>query len=245
MIYVLFFVIGIIFGSFYNVVGLRLSKEESIIFPPSHCPNCDHKLGILDLVPLFSYLFLKGKCRYCGKHISIKYPIFEFITGVLFCLCYLKFGFSIDLIISIIFCSMLVIITVSDINSFIIPDSVLLVCGILLVIIYLYEYKTFAFDYFCGGVVSFIFMYAIKLFGNFVFKKESMGDGDIKLMSVVGIVIGYKKVILALFLAAYLGLPYALYVMIKKDANHELPFGPFLSMASLILLFVDLTFLKL
>lgn len=239
MIYALLFILGIIFGSFYNVVGLRLSKEESIVFPPSHCTSCNHKLSPLDMVPIFSYIFLKGKCHYCSKHISIKYPLFELLTGILFVLSYVKFGFTINTIVSIIFCSMLVIITISDLSSYIIPDSVLLICFILIFIIYLFTYKTFAFDHLINGIISFCFMYAVKLIGNLVFKRESMGDGDIKLMGVVGMIIGYKKVITSLFLASYLGLPYAIYVMVKKNVNHELPFGPFLALASLILFFIE------
>lgn len=238
----LLFILGIIFGSFYNVVGLRLAKEESIIFPPSHCTSCNHQLSPLDMIPIFSYIFLKGKCRYCSKHISIKYPLFEFLTGILFVLSYIKFGFTVNTIISIIFCSVLIIITISDMSSFIIPDSVLLVGFLSIFIIYLFLYKTFAFDHLMDGIISFIFMYIIKLVGNLIFRRESMGDGDIKLMGVVGMVIGYKKVIIALFLAAYLGLPYAIYIMVKKDVNHELPFGPFLALASLILFFIDFKF---
>lgn len=240
MIYVILFIFGIVFGSFYNVVGLRLAKEESILFPPSHCPNCNHQLMFYDLIPLFSYLFLKGKCRYCSKHISIKYPLFEFLTGILFILSYLKFGFSFDFIISIILCSTLIIITVSDLDSYIIPDSVLIVSFVLIFGLYIYKYKTFAFDHLMSGIFAFAGMYALKMLGNFIFKRESMGDGDIKLMALVGMVIGLKKTVLSLFLAAYLGLPYAIYIMVKKDPNHELPFGPFLSLASLILLFVDI-----
>ena len=240
MIYVILFIFGIVFGSFYNVVGLRLAKEESILFPPSHCPNCNHRLMFYDLIPLFSYFFLRGKCRYCSKHISIKYPLFEFLTGILFILSYLKFGFSFDFIISIILCSTLIIITVSDLDSYIIPDSVLIVSFVLIFGLYIYKYKTFAFDHLMSGIFAFAGMYALKMLGNFIFKRESMGDGDIKLMALVGMVIGLKKTVLSLFLAAYLGLPYAIYIMIKKDPNHELPFGPFLSLASLILLFVDI-----
>lgn len=240
MIYVILFIFGLVFGSFYNVVGLRLSKGESIVFPSSHCMNCNHRLHFFDLIPLFSYLFLKGKCRYCSKHISIKYPLFELLTAILFCLSYLKFGYSIETIISIILCSMLVIITVSDLDSYIIPDSVLIICSILIFGLYFYEYKTIPLNNLLNGVASFIFMFLIKMLGNFILKKESMGDGDIKLMAVVGVVIGFKKAILSLFLASYLGLPYAIYIMVKKNVNHELPFGPFLSLASLILLFVDI-----
>lgn len=240
MIYVILFIFGLVFGSFYNVVGLRLSKGESIVFPSSHCMNCNHRLHFFDLIPLFSYLFLKGKCRYCSKHISIKYPLFELLTAILFCTSYLKFGYSIETIISIILCSMLVIITVSDLDSYIIPDSVLIICSILIFGLYFYEYKTIPLNNLLNGVASFIFMFLIKMLGNFILKKESMGDGDIKLMAVVGMVIGFKKAILSLFLASYLGLPYAIYIMVKKNVNHELPFGPFLSLASLILLFVDI-----
>lgn len=240
MIYVILFIFGLVFGSFYNVVGLRLSKGESIVFPPSHCMNCNHRLHFFDLIPLFSYLFLKGKCRYCSKHISIKYPLFELLTAILFCGSYLKFGYSIETIISIILCSMLVIITVSDLDSYMIPDSVLIICSILIFGLYFYEYKTIPLNNLLNGIASFIFMFLIKMLGNFILKKESMGDGDIKLMAVVGMVIGFKKVILSLFLASYLGLPYAIYIMVKKNVNHELPFGPFLSLASLILLFVDI-----
>ena len=240
MIYVILFIFGLVFGSFYNVVGLRLSKGESIVFPPSHCMNCNHRLHFFDLIPLFFYLFLKGKCRYCSKHISIKYPLFELLTAILFCTSYLKFGYSIETIISIILCSMLVIITVSDLDSYIIPDSVLIICSILIFGLYFYEYKTIPLNNLLNGIASFIFMFLIKMLGNFILKKESMGDGDIKLMAVVGMVIGFKKTILSLFLASYLGLPYAIYIMVKKNVNHELPFGPFLSLASLILLFVDI-----
>ncbi|MBO1915012.1 prepilin peptidase, partial [Microvirga sp. 3-52] len=84
----LFFIYGIVFGSFFNVVGLRVPKKESIVSPPSHCTNCNRKLGVLDLVPVFSYIFLKGKCRGCQTKISFIYPFMEFATGVLFALAY-------------------------------------------------------------------------------------------------------------------------------------------------------------
>ncbi len=240
MVYIILFLFGLMFGSFYNVVGLRLSKGESIVFPPSHCTSCNHRLKFFDLFPLFSYIFLKGKCRYCNKHISIKYPLFELLTAILFCLCYYKFGYSVDCLIALILCSTLIIITVSDLDSYIIPDSVLIISSILIFGLLFYKYKSIPLNNLLYGVSTFIFMFMIKLLGNFVLKKESMGDGDIKLMAIVGLVIGLKKSVLALFMASYLGLPYAIYIMVKKNVNHELPFGPFLSLASLILLFIDI-----
>src|SRR5690606_1306850 len=119
-------VFGLVFGSFYNVVGLRVPKNESIAYPPSHCTNCDRRLTALDLVPVFSYLFLRGKCRSCGASIHWVYPLMEAITAVLFTAVFLKFGFTPELIVGLLFVSMLVIITVSDIAYMLIPDKVLL-----------------------------------------------------------------------------------------------------------------------
>ena len=130
---VFFFLYGIVLGSFFNVVGLRVPKKESIVSPPSHCTVCNRKLGVLDLIPVFSYLFLKGKCRGCGTKISPIYPIIELVTGILFVLSYAMLGFSGELIISILFMSLLVIITVSDIAYMLIPNKVLLPFAIVLV----------------------------------------------------------------------------------------------------------------
>ena len=129
----LFFIYGIVFGSFFNVVGLRVPKKESIVSPPSHCTTCDRKLGFLDLVPVFSYVFLKGKCRKCGSKISPIYPFMEFVTGVLFALSFYMLGFSAELVVAILFMSLLVIITVSDIAYMLIPNKVLLPFAVVLV----------------------------------------------------------------------------------------------------------------
>ena len=240
MIYVVIFIFGITLGSFYNCAGLRLAHDESIVFPSSHCVKCNHKLNTFDLIPLFSFIFLKGKCRYCKEKISFRYPFFELLTGIIFCLCYYKFGVSYEFLISLIFTSTLIIITVSDIETFIIPDSILLIGGVLILIVQIIAYKTFAFDKLVNGAICFGLMFGLKLIGNFLFKKESMGDGDIKLMGLIGLVLGAKQTIFSLFAAAYLGLPYALYVIISKKNNRELPFGPFLSLGAIIFLLIDL-----
>ena len=134
----------------------------------------------------------------------------------------------------------MIIITVSDIETFIIPDSILLIGGVLILIVQIIAYKTFAFDKLVNGAICFGLMFGLKLIGNFLFKKESMGDGDIKLMGLIGLVLGAKETIFSLFAAAYLGLPYALYVIISKKNNRELPFGPFLSLGAIIFLLIDL-----
>ena len=129
-----FFMIGAIFGSFYYVVAYRIPKGESIIYPSSHCPNCNHKLGPLELIPIFSYLFQLGKCKNCKQKISIFYPLFEIACGLLFGFSYLLNGLDWNLFICITFVSMIMIVILSDYYYMIIPDSVLIVFSCLLII---------------------------------------------------------------------------------------------------------------
>ena len=132
-----FLLIGLIFGSFYNVVGLRVSKKENLLFPGSHCPKCNHKLKPYELIPVFSFIFLKGRCKKCKERISIMYPFIELCTGILFAVSFYKYGFSTDLILALLLSSLLMIIVVTDLNFYIIPDSIIVAFGIL---IFIYNY---------------------------------------------------------------------------------------------------------
>ena len=191
-ILLLFFIVGTIFGSFYNVVGYRVPKGESLIYPASHCTKCNHKLGVIDLIPILSYIFLGGKCRKCKDKISCFYPIFEFITGLLFALSYYVFGFSIDCLLAIVFLSMLVIIIISDYQTMIIPDGVLMFFSAIIIVIkfYMSNLESVGISI-LHGIGAFIFLLLIKLLGDFLFKKESMGGGDIKLLAVFGLMFGF------------------------------------------------------
>ena len=239
---ILFFIMGTVFGSFYNVVGYRVPKGESIMYPPSHCTKCNHKLGPLELIPILSYIFLGGKCKNCKDKISCFYPIFEFMTGLLFALSYIVFGLTLDCLLSIVFISMLLIIIISDYQTMIIPDSVLIFFGITILVI-----KYFIVGYpsilYCllDGVIAFIFMFLIKKLGDFLFKKESMGGGDIKLLGVFGIMFGYIMAMFSVFLASVIGLPISLILIRKKD-SHEIPFGPFLAVAAIIIVLCKIDF---
>lgn len=239
---IIFFIFGTIFGSFYNVVGYRLPLGQSLIHPSSHCTKCNHKLGFSELIPVLSFLFLKGKCKKCSERVSWFYPIFELATGLLFSLCYLKFHFSIDLIIALIFISMLLIIIISDYQTFIIPDEVL-ITGIILLIIPITinsGIKGLGLSI-LSGIISFTVMFLLKKIGDFLFKKESMGGGDIKLMFVFGLVLGWQSSILTLFIASFIGLPISLILLNKKN-SHEIPFGPFLAIAAILILFTGINF---
>lgn len=239
-----FFMIGAIMGSFYYVVAYRIPKGESIVSPPSHCPNCNHRLGPFELIPIFSYLLQLGKCKNCKCRISIFYPLFEIVCGLLFGFSYLSYGFSLELIIVLTFISMITIIILSDIYYMIISDGVLIFFSISLLIemfvIHGYQYALMHLVY---GIISFLIMYSLKLFGDFLFKKESMGGGDIKLLFVFGLMFGWQMSIVSIFLSAIIGLPISL-LLLRKNSEHVIPYGPYLGIAAiLIVLFkIDIGF---
>ena len=239
-ILIFIFVIGTLLGSFYNVVGYRLPKGQSIVFPPSHCPNCNHRLGASELIPILSFIFLKGKCKHCWQKISAFYPVFEFLTGLLFVISYIIFGPTKEFLLAITFVSLLIIIVVSDYEFMIIEDSVLIFFSILLFAeIWWINGLTKALYSLLNGILAFFTMWALKKFGDFLFKKESMGGGDIKLLFIFGMVLSYPIAILSIFLGSLIGLPISLIIMAKKKA-HIIPFGPFLALGAIILFFTQI-----
>lgn len=233
---ILFFVYGTIFGSFYNVVGDRLPAGKSIISPGSHCPKCKHRLTILELIPIFSYILQGGRCKNCKSRIPVFHLIYEIISGLLFVCCYLKFGFNLSIIIPLTLVSMLLIIVVSDIEYMVISDEVLIVFGLILFTeMLLINGGTFLVESIVNGIISFIIMFGIKICGDFIFKKESMGGGDIKLLFFFGLCLGWENSLLSIFLGSIVGLPISLIVLSTKRTN-IIPFGPFLSIGALIIL---------
>lgn len=239
-IILLFFVLGTIFGSFYNVVGYRTPRGESLLYPSSHCTKCNKKLGFFELIPILSFLLQGGKCKKCKEKISWFYPIFEFSTGLLFVLSYVVYGFSLECLLSIVFISMLLIIIISDYQTMIIPDSVLIVFSAMILII---KFFIGGFDLLgtslLNGVGAFVFMLLLKLLGDFLFKKESMGGGDIKLLGVFGITFGFPMSIVTVFLSAIIALPISL-ILLKKKSTHEIPFGPFLAISAIIIILLNI-----
>lgn len=240
-----FFILGTILGSFYNVVGFRLPRGESIVYPASHCPNCNHQLKFWELIPILSFFFQRGKCTSCKQKISWFYPVFEFSCGLVFAIAFLVFGFSWELLIALTFISMLIIIMVSDYKYMIIPDEVLLFFGIVLFfeILFVHGYQTLLISLGNGCIAS-LCIYFLKMVGDLVFKKESMGGGDIKLLFIFGLVLGWQLSVFSIFLASVIGLPLSL-VILYKNNSHEIPFGPFLSIGALIILLsrIDLNWL--
>lgn len=236
------FSLGLTLGSFYNVVGLRVPIGESIVTPPSHCPTCGYRLTALDLVPVVSYVGLKGACRSCSSKISPLYPVMEFLTGSLFALSYYTFGWSPELLVALLFVSLLIIITVSDITYTLIPNKVLLLFGILLFLARLWSPLTPWWDALLGAFVGFGLLILVAKLSLWLFKKDGMGGGDIKLYFVLGLVLGTKGVFLSLFLASVIGLFIGLlYERMKTKEEEGFPFGPAIAIAALLTYFFGST----
>lgn len=236
----LFFILGLCLGSFYVNLGIRLGKNENICFPSSHCDNCNHKLKFYDLFPVLSYIFLKGRCRYCKKSISLYYPILELLTGVLFAISFLVFSFTLKLFLALILSSLFIIVIVTDFKYYIIPDSIILITLFLIFIFNILD-KGFiiSLKYLAYGLVIFIFIYSVMLIGNYILKKESLGGGDIKLLGVLGTIFLPLLSFLALTIASFIALLPALYVSIKTN-DKIIPFGPFIVFAFLLVFFLGL-----
>lgn len=226
-----FAIFGLVFGSFYNVVGLRVPKKQSIAYPPSHCTNCERRLTALDLVPVFSYLFLKGQCRTCGSKIHWVYPMMEAITAVLFTVVFLKFGLTPELIVGLLFVSLLVIITVSDIAYMLIPDKVLLpFAAVLLILRFVIPLDPW-WDSLVGAAVGFSVLLLIA-----VLSKGGMGGGDIKLFLVIGLVLGTAGTLLTLFVASFIGTVVGIIILrIRKQGRKTpIPFGPSIALSAVL-----------
>ncbi len=233
-----FFVLGLILGSFYNVMGFRLPQKKSIIKPRSSCPRCSHILKWYELIPVLSFIIQKGKCRNCGNRISLFYPFTELITGILFAASYFVFGLSGNLVISLLIISFLAIVIVSDLNYMIIPDEITVVFSLLLIMTKLILGGiSLLLSSLLSGIIMFLAMYLIMLLGNFLFKKESLGGGDIKLMFFIGLTLNPLLSILAIFIGSLIALIPAIYLQVKKNEK-MVPFGPFLLIGNL---FVFLT----
>ncbi|WP_099352109.1 prepilin peptidase [Fredinandcohnia onubensis] len=228
------FVIGLLLGSFYNVVGLRIPKSDSIIHPRSACPKCHHQLTAKELIPVLSYLFQKGACRNCGNKISPIYPSVEMATAILFTISPFLVGWSKELIVAWTLISLLMIVFVSDIAYMIIPDKILLFFAPLLLIERIIVPLDPWWDMLLGSVVGFLLLLLIA-----VVSKGGMGGGDIKLYAVLGIVLGWKLVLLSFFFATIVGTLFGLLGMVigKVKKGKPMPFGPAIVVGTLVAYF--------
>ncbi len=236
MFFVLIFIIGIIIGSFLNVCIHRIPKNESIVYPSSHCTYCSTPLKWYDLVPIISYLSLRGKCRYCGGKISPQYPLVELLNGLIYLLVFYYFGLSLGFVFYSLVLSTLIVVSFIDYYEQIIPDGLLLITlasAVLFKLINYFIYKvpiaiwSDLFGFLAGGI-SFLLIALVS--------KGAMGGGDIKLIALLGFILGLKKTLLNILLSFMIGAIISLFLLITKEKGRKdaIPFGPFINIGFLI-----------
>lgn len=244
--YIFAFIFGAVVGSFLNVCICRLPRNESIVLPSSHCPNCNFKIPFYDNIPILSYIALHGKCRSCGLPISLQYPLVELVNGLLALFLLIKFGASLTFLALLIFCSALVVITFIDLEHQIIPDVISLtgiplgfVSSFFISDLYhegmLLGWESSLIGIAVGGGSLWLVASGYELFT----KKEGMGGGDIKLLAMMGAFLGWPAIPFVIFVSSLIGSVIGIIVMLaqKKDSKLAIPFGPFLTLGAILYIF--------
>lgn len=240
---IVFILLGLVIGSFLNVCTDRLPQGQSLAYPPSHCPNCNHKLSRLDLIPVVSYLSLRGRCRYCQAHIPLRLPLVELTTGLIFGLLYWQFGLGLELAALLIYASFLVVIFVIDMENQLVLNKVSYP-GMAVALVFSFfrpEVRTFSILWpgigvesaLLGGALGFVVMALIA-----IVSRGGMGWGDVKLAGMVGLMTGFPLAVVALLMSWIGGGLVAIVILAlrlrgRKDA---LPFGTFLAVSAMVTL---------
>ena len=256
ILYIFIFIFGAVIGSFLNVCIYRIPQGLSIVRPSSRCTSCGTPIKFYDNIPILSYMLLAGKCRYCKAGLSIRYPLVELLNAVLYVIVLSRFGLDSPwvLLAYCLFVSALIVIFFIDIDHQIIPDGITLP-GIPLAVIFgslvlpdpffrtdLLGWKSSLIGVIAGGG-SF---YLIAVIGKMMLKKDAMGGGDIKMMAMVGGLLGWKGVILTTFMGSLLGsvIGGSLIIFKGKEWGAKIPFGPYLAAGALVSLFYGEDILK-
>ncbi|ASW42289.1 prepilin peptidase [Clostridium isatidis] len=231
--YLIIFILGITIGSFLNVCIYRIPREESIAFPSSHCTNCGYNLKAYDLIPIFSYIFLRGRCRKCNEKISIIYPLIELLNGIIYVVIFYFYGISISTIFLSIFSSLLIVISAIDFKTMEVYTSTI-VFGLILAIIYItlgayfneINYK----DKLLGCIVGFLIIFLI------VKITRGMGEGDYEIAALCGLFLGLRLILVALFLGIVIaGIAASIILILKvKGRKSEIAFGPYIALGTFI-----------
>lgn len=235
------FIFGACVGSFLNVCIHRMPLDQSIVFPGSHCPKCEKPIAGYDNIPILSWFILGGKCRGCKVRISPRYFVIEFINAAAWLYLWKIFGLSPFFAVGAVLFSILLAVTVTDLETGLIPDKLSLpgmVAGVIFSTIWpvlhgqtVWYQGTLqsALGVLVGGGI----LYGVGMIGTAMFRKESMGGGDIKLLAMMGAFLGFKKVILVFFMSPFPALPFALFARYFRK-EETIPFGPFLAMAGIV-----------
>ncbi|MBF0225012.1 MAG: prepilin peptidase [Desulfobacterales bacterium] len=239
LFYLIAFIFGICVGSFMNVCIYRLPNSKSIVKPNSHCPQCLTPIKFYDNIPLLSYIFLQGKCRKCKLIIPFRYPLVEFLSGICAVAVLIRYGISYESIIYYIFIASLIVIIFIDIDHQIIPDIITLPGILIFFLASLLMPSIKLLDSIIGILLGGGSLLIIAQVYYLLTKKEGMGGGDIKLLAMIGSLIGWQGVLFTIFFSSLIGTVIGLIEMgrLKKNMKLKIPFGPFLSMAAILYIF--------
>lgn len=225
LIYIIIFLYGIVVGSFLNVCILRIPEGKSIVTERSHCMTCGYRLKWYDMFPVFSYLFLKGKCRKCGEGISIQYPLIEAANGLLWIVSFACFGFTWDMVLVCFLLSALLTLSVIDFRTYEIPFGINVFIGVLGLVRLVLDYENYV-EYIIGFFAVSVFLLILFL----ATKGRGIGGGDVKLMAAAGLFLGWKLVVLAFILGCFYGSVIHIIRMKIAGEGRVLAMGPYLSM---------------
>jgi leader peptidase (prepilin peptidase)/N-methyltransferase len=227
MLYIFVFVLGSIMGSFLNVCIYRIPRKETVVYNSSHCIKCSHKLAVKDLIPVFSYIFLKGRCRYCGKKIPIRYFLVELITAFSMLLLFYKYGLNLEFLKYSVIILTLIVIAFIDLEHQIIPNRLVLFIFIWAVLWHVFIPKISWINSLLGALLGGGLLFVLA-----VVSRGGMGGGDIKLMFAAGFFLGLKNTVLALFIGFLSGavIGVGLIFLSIKNRREPIAFGPFLSL---------------
>ncbi len=239
------FAFGACIGSFLNVVIYRLPAGLSLIYPPSRCPHCEHRLGKTENVPILGWLWLRGRCRWCRGPISVRYPLIEAATGLLFCFVFWQYQFTITTIAYWVLMSWLVTLSMIDFDTMTLP-GVLTKSGLVLGLIFqgvmgwrMAETPEYLMTGVASAVLGIWLFDLIGLSGTLVLGQQALGGGDSKLAAMLGAWLGWKYLLITSFLACAVGSLFGIGAMALGilDRRHPFPFGPFLALGAILTMF--------
>jgi len=236
---ILIFIFGLLWGSFFNVCIFRLPLEKSVIWGRSSCPKCHALIPWFCNIPVISFVLLRGRCRNCKASISIQYPLIELITGFLFFGLYSYYGLSKECLFAIVFCSILLVVSVIDLKHQIIPDEISLPGIIVGFFLSIWLGKISWMDSLLGTVLGGGSFLLVAWGYEKLAKREGLGGGDIKLLAMIGAWLGTQSLLIVIIVSSLVGSLIGIGAMIicKKDFKAAIPFGPFLALGALAYLF--------
>jgi leader peptidase (prepilin peptidase)/N-methyltransferase len=241
--------LGAVIGSFLNVCIYRMPRRESLVFPGSHCPQCQAAIRFYDNIPIISWFLLAGKCRHCKQSISFQYPLVEALNAAGYVYLYSRFGLSPQMVLYALFFSALVVITFIDLHHKIIPDLISLpgiAVGLAASVLFQFYHPSSLQGFppgfvnaLLGAALGYALFYLIAVGSRAILKQDGMGGGDIKLIAMIGAFLGWKMMFLTIMLGAFSGsiVGISLMVFFGKGRRYAVPFGPFLALGAMVSLF--------